>query len=297
MGRCLVLLMLGLGIATAHTHVSCPTDSALKGRKSKAALEVLERLKGTIAMSGDNVCSGALVTFAGRSSSAAALVLSAAHCVRGNGSLGALDDKEVLYHFEYRRPLTLDTGNSETPRTCVETDQIVYATMTGADVLLLRLTESYDQLERRAGVKPFVVSRVTSFSSGLPVRMPSSYWQNDRACQVETTVEQVKEFRWTWSPVLRLRVDRNCGIPGGASGSPLVQQQTNEVIGVAGTAGNGDRRRACELNNPCEINVDGSTTAATRGQPYIHFVHRFYTCLDSARDIDLGTQECLLPRP
>jgi hypothetical protein len=215
-----------------------------------------------------------------------------------NGSLGPLDDNEVFYHVEYRRQLTLDTGNSEMPRTCVEADEIIYATMTGVDVLLLRLTESYDQIERRAGVKPFVVSQVSSFSPGLPVRMPSSYWQNDRACQVEATVEKLKEFRWTWGPVLRLRVDRNtCGIPGGASGSPLIPEETNEVIGIAGTVGNGDRRLACELNNPCEINADGSVTAATKGQPYIHFVHRFYTCLDSARDVDLGTQGCLLPRP
>src|SRR5262245_38061235 len=87
MGKCLVLLMFGLGVATAHAQFSCPTDSALKGHKSKAALEVLERLKGTIAMLGKDVCSGALVTFAGRSSSAAALVLSAAHCVWGTAQI------------------------------------------------------------------------------------------------------------------------------------------------------------------------------------------------------------------
>ena len=61
------------------------------------------------------------------------------------------------------RPLTLDTGAIVEPRTCVEADEIVYGTMTGADILLLRLTETYDQIERRAGVKPLLVSQDTSF--------------------------------------------------------------------------------------------------------------------------------------
>ena len=301
----LVLLMLGMSVASSLAELSCPTDSDLTGGKTPAALELLEALKGTVAMSGNNVCSGALVTFASRGRSSPALVLSAAHCSdRGkaqlplkNGSLAALDDGEVLYRFSYQRPLTLDTGNSETPRTCVEADQIVYATLTGADILVLRLTETYDQIERRSGVKPFVVSKDTSFAPGLPVRMPSSHWQNDRACHVDATVEMLKEYRWTWGPVLRLRVETNtCGIPHGASGAPLIRKDTNEVIGVAGTAGDGDGT-ACELNNPCEIHVDGSATPAAKEQPYAHFVHRLYTCLDGAGDIDLGTQGCQLLKP
>jgi hypothetical protein len=107
-----------------------------------------------------------------------------------------LDMGEVLYRTEYRRTLTLETGNSEEPRTCVEADQVVYATLTGVDVMLLRLTETYEQIERRAGVKPLIVSDDTAFPAGLTVRMPSGLWQNDRACEVELTVEKVKESRW-----------------------------------------------------------------------------------------------------
>ena len=100
---------------------------------------------------------GVLATFAGRSSSSRALFLSAGHCVnRGavqisssNSVLAVLADGEVLHRASYQRPLALDTGSSEAPRTCLEADVNLYATMTGGDILLLRLTETYDQMERR----------------------------------------------------------------------------------------------------------------------------------------------------
>ena len=49
-----------------------------------------------------------------------------------------------MYRLSDRRPLTLETGNSAAPRTCIETEEIVYGTLTDADILLLRLTETYD---------------------------------------------------------------------------------------------------------------------------------------------------------
>ena len=305
MGKFLAALILGIGVTSAHAQLSCDTSSDLKGSKQPAAFVVLEELKGTVAMGVNNVCSGALVTFTGRTSFTPALVLSAAHCSdRGklqipisNGSLAMLDAGEVFYHVSYRRPLTLDTGGMDEPRTCVEADEIVYGTMTGADILLLRLTETYDQIERRAGVKPLLVSQDTSFPADMPLRMPSSYWQNDRACQVDTVVEKVKEHRWLWGPLLRLRLEANtCSIPHGASGAPAIRKDTNEIIGVAGTA-NDATGVPCELNNPCELDADGSAQAARKEQPYVHFVHKFYTCLDAARNVDLNTPGCLLPRP
>ena len=171
MGKFLLALIVGIGVTSAHAQLACDTSSDLKGSKQHAAFVVLEELKGTVAMGVNNVCSGALVTFTGRTSFTPALVLSAAHCSdRGklqipisNGSLAKLDAGEVFYHVSYRRPLTLDTGAIDEPRTCVEADEIVYGTMTGADILLLRLTETYDQIERRAGVKPLLVSQDTSF--------------------------------------------------------------------------------------------------------------------------------------
>jgi hypothetical protein len=249
-------------------------------------------------------CSGALVTFAGRSADSPGLVLSAGHCsgrgkaevAVGKKFLAMPDQTEVLYRVSSRRPLTLETGNSDEPRTCLHSEEIIYGTMSGADILLLQVSETYAQIEKRTGVKPFVVSRDTSFAADLALRLPSAYRQNDGACQVEATIETVKEARWLWGPVLRMRVAETCGIPHGASGAPAVRMDGGEVIGVFGTASDADGA-ACELNNPCEVAPDGSVKASAREQGYVHFVHKFYTCLDGSRNVDLDVPGCLLPKP
>ena len=202
----------------------------------------------------------------------------------------------MLYRVGTRRPLTLETGNSEAPRVCLEADEIAYGTMSGADILLLRASETYEQIEKRTGVEPFLVSQDTAFAPDLALRIPSAYWQNDRACQVEATVATVKEARWLWGPVLRIRVAETCGTPHGASGVPAIRMDTGEVIGAFGTSSDANAA-ACALNNPCEVAADGSVKAAAKEQGYVHFVHHFYTCLDKDRNVDLAVPGCLLPKP
>jgi hypothetical protein len=153
----LVIVVLGFAITSARAQSVCDLRSAFKGSNEPAVVKILGRLKGAVAMHGVGACSGALVTFKGRGKATRALVLSAGHCANrgsvqiplGQRSIAMLDMGEVLYRAEYRRTLTLETGNSEEPRTCAEADQVVYETLTGADVLLLRLTETYEEIERR----------------------------------------------------------------------------------------------------------------------------------------------------
>jgi hypothetical protein len=299
----LILIMLSASPAFATEGVkptpACDVATQLNDPKFQ---RILDRLKGTVSMSGKFVCSGALVTFMGRSNSAPGLVLTAGHCSdRGriqiplrNATLHAPDAGEVLYRLDDQRSLSLETGNSAAPRTCIETDRIEYGTLTNADVLLLRLTETYDQLEARTGVKPLVIAQDSTFPNGTPVRSPSSLFQDDRECAVEDTVEKLKEGRWLWGPVMRLTT--TCDIAHGQSGAPLVRLDSNEVIGVMGTASDADAA-PCEFNNPCEMKADGATKAAQKDQAYAHFVHRLYTCLDANRDVSIDAPGCLLPKP
>ena len=60
----LVWLFLGVGAALAQ-ETSCNTTSQFNDPKFQP---ILDRLKGTVSMSGKFVCSAALVTFKGRSS-------------------------------------------------------------------------------------------------------------------------------------------------------------------------------------------------------------------------------------
>jgi hypothetical protein len=297
-------LLFIVGHAAAHGQPQCTTTSNFKGTTEPIELGILKGLKGSVRLGGNTPCSAALVTFAGRSASSPALVLSSGHCSdrgkvevpSGEKVLLMPDQGEVFYRVSTRRPPTLETGNTDEPRVCMESDEIVYGTMTGGDILLLRVSETYEQIEKRTGVTPFVVSQDTAFAPDLALRMPSAYWQNDRWCWVETTVDKVKEARWLWGPVLRIRVADSCGTPHGASGAPVIRLDTSEVIGAFGTASDANAA-ACELNNPCEVAADGSTTAAVERQGYVHFVHQFYTCLDKDRNVDLAVPGCLLPQP
>ena len=95
----------------------------------------------------------------------------------------------------------------------------------------------------------------------------------------------------------RHAADHVCDIPHGQSGASTSSMDSNEVIGVMGTASDGNAA-PCEFNNPCELRTDGTTTnPAQKDQAYAHFVHGLYSCLDDRRDVDLDVLGCMLPKP
>ena len=298
------LLSLFISAATAQGSdlptPPCDTRSDFKGTTHSR----LGRLKGAASMLQPLRCSGAFVTFADRGGSLRGLVLSSGHCAgqgsakvpRKDGTLMSFPDAgEVLARVTDTRWLTLETGQSEEARACVQSDEIVLATLTDTDIMILQLTETYEQIESRTGLKPLVVSRDTVFPDGLDVHVPSSLIQIAEQCQVEATVDKLKEGRWLWTPVIRM--GRECSLlPHGASGAPVVRLDTTEIIGVFGTASDANAP-PCELNNPCEVGSDGTTRPGTQSQGYAHFVHKLYTCLDAGRNIDLNVAGCLLRKP
>jgi len=139
----IMLFLLGVAPAFAADDAepmpSCNVETQFKDAKFQP---ILDRLRGTVSMQGKFVCSAALVTFKGRDSSAPGLVLTAGHCSdRGSvqiplrdKTISAPDAGEVLYRLSDRRSLSLETGNSAGPRTCIETDRIEYGTLTDADI-------------------------------------------------------------------------------------------------------------------------------------------------------------------
>jgi hypothetical protein len=305
-GGWMLELLLSLFISAAAAQGSdlptppCDTRSEFKGTTHAR----LGRLKGTVSMLQPLRCSGAFVTFADRGDSSRGLVLTSGHCA-GQGAVKAPskagtvmsfpDVGEVLVRVADKRWLTLETGQSEEPRVCVQSEEIVFATLTDIDIMILQLTETYEQIEARTGLKPLVVSRDTSFQDGLDVRAPSSLFQVAEQCQVEATVDKVKEDRWLWTPVIRL--SRDCSLlPHGASGAPAIRLDTTEIIGVFGTSSDANGP-PCDFNNPCEIGRDGTARPGNKEQGYAHFVHKLYTCVDAGRNIDLSVPGCLLRKP
>lgn len=291
--------------AAAAQGSEVPTPPCDKRSEFKGTTHArLVRLKGTASMLQPLRCSGAFMTFVDRPGSSRALVLASGHCA-GQGAVkvprkdgtftNILDVGEVLTRVADNRWLTLETGRSEEPRVCVKSDEIAFATLTETDIMILQLTETYEQIVSRTGLEPLVVSRDTAFPDGLDVHVPSSLIQIAEQCQVEATVEKIKEDRWLWTPVIRM--GRECSLfPHGASGAPLVRLDKTEIIGVFGTASDANAP-PCALNNPCEVGNDGTTRAGTQSQGYAHFVHKLYTCLDSDRNVDLNVPGCLLRKP
>jgi trypsin-like peptidase len=255
---------------------------------------LLGHLKGTAAFR----CSGAFVTLEGRSKSARGLILTSGHCIgRGGARIRGVVQPgpgEVFLHVAQRRGFSLETGNAAAPRACAGADELMYATVTDVDVAIYRLAETYEEVERRTGARPLTVATDASMPAGARVRLPTAWHQRNYPCATDGTVPWLREGPWTWKQVLRLTKD--CDAPGGSSGSPIVREDTGQVVAVFGT-GYDDDGPPCSAMNPCEVDEKGAVSVPYKGRPYAHFVHWLHTCFDVRGDLDLTAAGCPLPRP
>jgi hypothetical protein len=299
------MLLIGLafmvGIAQAQSIPDTKGSEALRCNLASRVRgpddPLLDRLKGTVEIF--NVCSASFVTLKDRSKSERGLVLTCGHCVeRGTaklfGQLAVPAPGEILLNVKERRTFTLDTGNPAAPRACLSADELTYATMTGLDLAIYRLAETYEEIERRTGAKPLTIATDAQPPAGVRVRMPSAWHQTQKTCALDRIVARVTEGLWTLGPVMRLT--RECDPQGGVSGSPVIREDTNEVIGVLSSGYDGDGA-PCTINNPCEIAEDGSVSVAAKGQGYAYLVHQLHACRDQRGNFDLTAAGCQLPRP
>lgn len=271
-------------------------DCNLTAKPSEAGEAILQRLMGTVEL--PSGCSASIVTVAGRSSAAKAWVLSAGHCVGMGkamfGKLPVLAAQEIIHNHPVNSPLTLETGKAAAPRTCLVAEQLLYATLTGADIALYQLNETYEAIEQRTGVKPFVIAEQKEVASGISIETPSAAHRHNQTCLTAGRVVKLREAMWEWNSVLRMSSE--CKIIGGYSGGPVVRSDTNEVIGVVGTTHFGDGK-PCELNNPCEVDDSGVSTVGAKGQPYFHAARQIQDCLDASKNFDLNAVTCPLRKP
>jgi hypothetical protein len=240
-------------------------------------------LANTIALSN---CSASLVRFSSSVSSDQAMMLTNGHCYEG-GFLGA---GEVLQNATSGRSGYLLSSTGATLGT-VTADLVLYATMTGTDVTLYRLTATFATLSSQFGATPLTISG-TQPAVGAAIDIPSSYWQRIWNCKVDGIVSELREDEWTWHD--SIRYDAGCDTIHGTSGSPLIDATSGQIVGINNT-GNDDGEM-CTLNNPCEVAEDGSTSAH-QGQSYGEQTFWFTTCLSSSRTIELAISGCLLTKP
>jgi hypothetical protein len=240
-------------------------------------------LASTVALSN---CSASLVRYPSSTGSDRAMMLTNGHCYEG----GFLSAGQVLQNRSSSRSGTLLNSSGGSLGT-VRADRVLYATMTGTDVALYRLTSTYATLSSRYGVTALTIASSRP-SDGASIAIPSSYWKRIWNCKIDGFVPQLREGEWTWRD--SIRYDTACDTIHGTSGSPIVDAATNQIVGINNT-GNDDGEM-CTLNNPCEVAADG-TTKAFQGQSYGEQTYWFTTCLTTSRTIDLNRSGCLLTRP
>jgi hypothetical protein len=263
--------------------VLAASAAVVAGMAAPAQAVTAVSLASTIALSN---CSASLVRYPSSVSTDRALMLTNGHCYEG----GFIAAGTVLQNRTSSRTGTL-LNSAGTALGTVRADRVLYATMTGTDVTLYRLTSTYATLTSTYGVTPLTIS-ASHPSAGTSVGIPSGYWKRVWNCSIDGFVTQLREDDWTWRD--SVRYDAGCDTIGGTSGSPIVSQSTGELIGINNT-GNEDGE-TCTLNNPCEVDASGNVTVIP-GRGYGQETYWFTTCLTASRTIDLTISGCLLTKP
>jgi trypsin-like peptidase len=251
--------------------------------KAPAPTLAATTLASTIALSN---CSASLVRYPTSVGTDRAMMLTNGHCYEG-GFLGA---GQVLQNRTSTRSGTL-LNSSGRALTTVRADRVLYATMTGTDVTLYRLTTTFATLSGTYGATALTISS-THPVAGTSMAIPSGYFKRIWNCRIDAFVPTLREGDWTWRD--SIRYDAACATIHGTSGSPIVDAASGAIVGINNT-GNDDGAR-CTLNNPCEVAANGTVTVR-KGQSYGEQTYWFTTCLTSSRTIDLTVPSCLLTRP
>ncbi|MEU9789869.1 serine protease [Streptomyces sparsogenes] len=274
-GALSALLLGGAGLATAGV---APAAAATDTPKAKAV-----DFAGTVALSN---CSGSVVRMPNSADSDLAFVLSNGHCLEsGMPSAG-----QVIVDRASTRSFTLLNSSGSGVATLRAT-KIAYATMTDTDVSLYQLSSTYAQIQQRYGIKALQLSD-THPVQGTAINVVSGYWKKIYSCNIDGFVYRLKEDEWTWKD--SVRYTSACNTIGGTSGSPVVDSATGKVVAINNT-GNEDGGR-CTLNNPCEVDANGTVTVR-QGINYAQQTYSITKCVAAGNKINLSLAGCELPKP
>jgi hypothetical protein len=238
-----------------------------------------------------NSCTGFIVRLDSSSDSDAALVLTNGHC--SSAKLFMLPNT-CVWGKESKQVFKLRSNEGNCVRASLKANRLLYRTMTGTDIALYQLKNSYADLAQRLNVKPLTLSRERperkaeiALVSGL---VPLYPWGRIYHCSIDGFAHRLQEGGWEFADAIRYS-SSGCDTPAGTSGAPVIDKNTRQVVGIHSTKNlQGD---ACTLNNPCEKNKNGLVTVRP-GAAYAQQTYQIYTCFDSNNKFDLSLPECVL---
>lgn len=233
-------------------------------------------------------CSASLVRFPGQPADSKAYVLTNGHCTGGLFG-GFPQPGEVIYKKRDRRSMNAFVDLNEKVK--IQSQMLVYATMTDTDAALFRVSDTYESLEQK-GVKALEMLDKRPVV-GEDIEIVSGYWRKGFSCSIETFIHELHEGAWVMKDSIRYS-DPGCEVYGGTSGSPVIAKGTRLVVGVNNTGNESGEK--CTNNNPCEVNANGDINII-KGRGYAQQTWWFATCLDDKFDIDLSVAGCLLAKP
>lgn len=229
-------------------------------------------------------CSGSLIRLENAKDTDFALILTNGHC-RDNGFP---PPGQHISNEPSSRRFGLMNANGDTVGR-VNASMLVYSTMTGTDMSIYKLRETYAEILSRYQVRPFTLSS-TKANIGQEIEVVSGYWNRGFRCAIEAFVHELREDDFTMHDSIRY-TRPGCEVYGGTSGSPIIAKNTRTVIGVNNTGNESGYR--CTMNNPCEVDEAGNIKAV-RGYSYGQQTYWVYSCLNSANEIDLRVPGCKL---
>ena len=235
-------------------------------------------------------CSGALVRYESSQPGDKGIVLTNGHCVDYQGDM--IPPNRHLINELVTRQFSLLSRDGQSRVGTVSSSKILYATMTGTDMALYELKETFEQISSRFGVDALTLANVRP-DAGTIIEIISGYWRRGYGCKVDGFVHELREAGYKFTDSIRYEINGGCKTIHGTSGSPIIEGGTRTVIGVNNT-GNDDGGK-CTMNNPCEVDENGKVTAV-KGRSYGQQTWHVYTCLNDRNQLDLSRDGCKLFR-
>ncbi|MFI5551054.1 serine protease [Streptomyces sp. NPDC051738] len=303
------LLALAIAGAGAAPAVAAPVDSAASFGKSADTGSITSVVNDTVASTADTLgqvlnrnpkvqavnfagtvalsnCSGSVVRFPDSEDNDPALVMTNGHCLE----TGMPGPGEVVVDRASSRTFSLLNASGSSVGT-LRASKIAYGTMTDTDVAFYQLTTTYAQIKSSYSINPLTVAD-THPVKGTAITVASGYWKRLYNCNIDGFAYQLKEGDWTFKD--SVRYTSACNTIGGTSGSPVIDQATNQVVAVNNT-GNEDGER-CTVNNPCEVDESGNVTVR-QGINYAQEIYQIHACFGVDNKLDLSASGCVLPKP